>query len=67
MKIAEIVHNLSLGVGGLGVLFFFGVGYLRITGAPELFGMDEQHLFFDAVILFLAAIWLNLSALYHRK
>lgn len=67
MKIAEIVHNLSLGVGGLGVLFFFGVGYLRITGDPELFGMNEEHLFFDAAVLLLVAIWLNLSALYHKK
>lgn len=67
MKIAEIVHNLSLGVGGLGVLSLFGVGYLRITGAPELLGMNELHLFFDATVLLLTAIWLNLSALYHRK
>lgn len=60
----DTLTTLSIVAGALGVLALLGAW---LAGPRELFfGLTEQHLFADAAVLLLIAIWLKLGAIYHR-
>lgn len=64
MKRAETLTNLSIAVGLLGVLAL--IAAWLVGPGSALAGMSQQHLFTDAVVLLLIAIWLKLGAIYHK-
>lgn len=50
----------------LAILAFLGAGLTQLTGGT-LFGMSQQHLFNDAIVLSLFGIGMFLDALWHSR
>ena len=65
MKLSKTFHVLSIIAGLAGVIALVGAYIAGPTGA--IFGFTQNHLFIDAVIRFLLAIWLQLATLHHMK
>lgn len=65
MKWSNTLHFLSYTSGIVGVLALLGAWMAHLNGT--FITMSEQHLFSDATVLLLVAIWLNLSTLVHLK
>lgn len=65
MKLSAILHNTSVVAGFVGVLAILGAWLTQATGSA-LLGTSQEHLFSDATVLLLSAIWLSLGSLWHR-
>lgn len=63
MKISKVLHVVSVMAGFLGVLALIGAWCASKQGL--VLGMDETHLFRDATVLVLIAIWLQLGTMHH--
>ena len=63
MKISKVLHVTSVAVGSLGVLALVGAWCANRYGA--VWGMNESHLFMDAIILVLIAVWLQIATIHH--
>lgn len=65
MDKAKVLTNLSILVGVLGAaaLIFAWLADLR----GFFLGFMADHWYSDALVFMLAAIWLKLGAIYHRK
>lgn len=63
MKILKVLHVVSVVAGFLGVLALVGAWCASKQGL--VLGMDEIHLFRDATVLVLIAIWLQLGTIHH--
>ena len=63
MKLSKIFHVVSALVGLAGVVMFFGAWSANTNGSA--FGLSETHLFNDATVLVLIAIWLQLGTMHH--
>lgn len=63
MKISKVLHVVSVMVGFLGILALIGAWCASKQGL--VLGMDETHLFRDATVLVLIAIWLQLGTMHH--
>lgn len=64
MKLSKLFHVLGALAWTIGVLALFAAWYVSGNGGTVL-GMDEAHLFNDAIVLILVAIWLQLATLHH--
>lgn len=65
MKLSKVLHVVSVMIGFLGMLALIGAWYASKQGL--VLGMDETHLFKDATVLVLIAIWLQLGTIHHMK
>jgi hypothetical protein len=65
MKISKVLHVVSVMAGLLGVIALIGAWLASKRGL--FLGMDETHLFKDATVLVLIAIWLQLGTMHHMK
>ncbi|MBI2582942.1 hypothetical protein HYV98_01655 [Candidatus Azambacteria bacterium] len=65
MEKSKNLTNLSIIIGLLGVLALVGAWVAGAAGT--VLGMNQQHLYWDAAVLLLAAIWLKLGAIYHKS
>lgn len=65
MKISKVLHVVSVMAGLLGVIALIGAWCANKQGL--ILGMDETHLFRDATVLVLIAIWLQLGTMHHMK
>jgi len=65
MKISKVLHVVSIISGFLGVLALIGAWCASKQGF--VLGMDETHLFRDAIVLVLVAIWLQIATIHHMK
>lgn len=63
MKISKVLHVVSVMAGFLGVLALVGAWCASKQGL--VLGMDETHLFRDATVLVLIAIWLQVATMHH--
>lgn len=64
MPKAQTLTNVSIVVGVIGILSLIGAW---LAGESGLFlGFSQKHLFADAGLLLLIAIWLKLGAIYHK-
>lgn len=66
MSMTKIAINLGRFCGLLAFLALVGAWITQLTGGP-LFGMSQQHLFNDAIVLSLFAIAGGLDGLLHSK
>ena len=62
MKLSQLLHLLSaaFGIAGLGLWLLAVVG-------PGAFGQTQQVMLTCGALAFLAAIWLILAAMYHKR
>lgn len=65
MKWSPFLHVLTVVSGVVGFLSLLGAWWTQLRGTP-LWGMSQEHLFNDAKVLVLLAIWLALGVLIHR-
>lgn len=65
MKLSKIFHLLSIGAGVAGIIALVGAYIAGPNGT--VMGFTQNHLFIDAGIRMLVAIWLQLAALHHMK
>lgn len=65
MKKSKIFHIVSALVGLVGVVLLLGAWSTSANGSA--FGMSETHLFNDATVLVLIAIWMQLATIHHIK
>lgn len=65
MKISKVLHVVSVMSGILGVLALIGAWCASKQGL--VLGIDETHLFRDATVLVLIAIWLQVATMHHMK
>jgi hypothetical protein len=65
MKLSKIFHVKSVIIGFLGVIALISSWCVGPTG--DLWGMDQSHLFQDALIFILIAIWIQLATMHHMK
>ncbi|TAK58580.1 hypothetical protein EPO14_01920 [Patescibacteria group bacterium] len=63
MKISKILHVVSVIVGVAGIVALVGAYIAGPSGT--VFGLNQNHLFIDAGIRILIAIWLQLATLHH--
>lgn len=63
MKISKILHVVSVVVGVAGIVALVGAYIAGPSGT--VFGFNQNHLFIDAGISILIAIWLQLATLHH--
>ena len=63
MKISKVLHVVSVIAGFLGVLAL--VGAWCASRKCLVLGMNETHLFMDAIVLVLVAIWLQVATVHH--
>lgn len=66
MKLFEFLHNAAIVSGSLGVLAILGAWWLQWTGQLDIYGLSQGHLYNDAVVLLLAAIWFMTGAFWHK-
>ncbi len=65
MKLSKIFHILGAIMGWVGVIALFGAWNAGTSGTA--FGFTQNHLFMDAIILVLIAIWMQLATIHHMK
>ncbi len=65
MKLSKVLHVLSIIAGLAGVFALVGAYIAGPDGT--LNGFTQNHLFIDAGIRILLAIWLQLATLHHMK
>ncbi|MEK7063341.1 MAG: hypothetical protein AAB955_01455 [Patescibacteria group bacterium] len=65
MKLSKVLHLLSIIAGIAGVVALVGAYIAGPTGT--VLGFTQNHLFIDAAIRILLAIWLQLATLHHMK
>ena len=65
MKISKVLHVVSVLVGLTGVVMLLGA-WTAGEGSTA-FGLNQAHLFMDAIVLTLIAIWLQLGTMHHMK
>jgi hypothetical protein len=65
MKLSKVFHVLSIIAGFLGIIALLGAWYASKNSSA--FGMSEAHLFNDAMVLILIAIWIQLATIHHMK
>lgn len=63
MKLSQLFHVLSVFVWFAGIVALLAAWYVGTDWT--LFGMDEAHLFKDAAVLVLIAIWIKLATIHH--
>ncbi len=63
MKISKVLHVISVLVGFFGV--FMLIGAWRADFSGSFLGMTQDHLFKDATVLILVAIWLQIATIHH--
>ena len=63
MKISKALHVVSVISGFLGVVALIGAWCASRNG--PVWGMSEAHLFMDAIVLVLIAIWLQIATMHH--
>lgn len=65
MKLSKLFHVLGAMVGliGVGALFSAWIAGENST----MFGFTQAHLFNDATVLVLIAIWMNFATIHHMK
>ncbi len=63
MKLSKVLHVLSVIAGLWGVLALIGAWIAGENGT--IWGFSQQHCFYDAVVLTLIAIWLQLGVMHH--
>jgi len=63
MKWSPILHFSTCVIGTIGMLALIGAW---IAGSGTFLGMTQTHLFSDAVVLMLIAIWLGLGHISHK-
>lgn len=63
MKISKILHVVSVVVGVAGIVALVGAYSAGPDGTA--FGFTQNHLFIDAGISILIAIWLQLATVHH--
>ena len=63
MKLSKLFHVISVLAGFLGVLTLIGAWCASRNGA--IWGMSETHLFNDAIVLVLVAVWLQVATMHH--
>ena len=64
MKISKILHVVSAIAGFCGILSLVGAWCASKNGTT-LLNMNETHLFMDAIVLVLIAIWLQIATIHH--
>ncbi len=65
MKLSKIFHILGAIAGWVGVIALLGAWSAGENGTA--FGFTSAHLFTDATILVLIAIWMQLATMHHMK
>ncbi len=65
MKLSKIFHVLGAIAGWVGVITLLGAWNAGTSGTT--FGFTQSHLFMDAIILVLIAIWMQLATVHHMK
>ncbi len=65
MKLSKIFHVASVLAGLLGVVMLLGAWVAGENGTA--FGFTQPHLFMDAIVLVLIAIWVQLATIHHMK
>ncbi len=63
MKLSKIFHVIGAIVGWVGVIALLSAWFASKNGL--VLGMSETHLFMDAIVLVLVAIWLQLGTIHH--
>lgn len=63
MKISKVLHIVSVLAGFWGVLALVGAWLAGQDGT--IWGFSQQHCFYDAIVLVLIAIWLQLATMHH--
>lgn len=63
MKLSKLFHVLSVIAGVAGIVALVGAYSAGPNGT--VFGFSQNHLFIDAGIQILIAIWLQLATLHH--
>jgi hypothetical protein len=63
MKISKVLHIVSVIAGFWGVLALVGAWLAGQDGT--IWGFSQQHCFYDAIVLVLIAIWLQLATMHH--
>lgn len=65
MKLSKLFHILAAVVGWVGVIMLFSAWSAGENGTA--FGFTQTHLFTDAAVLVLVAIWMQLATMHHMK
>lgn len=65
MKLSTLFHVLSIVAGVAGVVALFGAYIAGPEG--EVLGFTQNHLFIDAGVRIMLAIWLQLATIHHMK
>lgn len=65
MSKSSKLTKLSILFGALGMLAFLFAWVAELKGF--VFRFESRHWYNDAIVLFLAAIWLKLGAIYHKN
>lgn len=65
MKLSKIFHILGATIGWVGVIALLGAWMTGENGTA--FGFSQTHLFTDAGLLILIAIWMQLATIHHMK
>lgn len=63
MKLSKVLHVVSVIIGFWGVLALIGAWLAGENGT--IWGFSQQHCFFDAIILVLIAIWIQIATMHH--
>ncbi len=63
MKLSKLFHVLAAVAGWVGVIMLFSAWSAGENGT--VFGFTQTHLFTDAAILVLVAIWMQLATTHH--
>ncbi len=65
MKLSKIFHVIGAITGWVGVTALLGAWNAGANGTT--FGFNQPHLFMDATVLVLIAIWMQLATMHHMK
>ncbi len=65
MKLSKVFHVLNVIIGFVGVIALFSAWIAGKNGT--VLGFNQDHLFKDAQILILIAIWISIATIHHLK
>ncbi len=65
MKLSKVFHVLNVIVGFVGVFALLSAWIAGENGT--VLGFNQDHLFKDAQILILIAIWISIATVHHMK